>query len=227
MWQISQNIWSSSTLRAIPFPFEVPSWNKFSEQAEEAYKYLSERFAERDIEGMLPYVGSWAGVLLKSWDKFCKDNDLEWSLDPEYIASSSTLGMALLFLHPDDSAKDIVDNKFYQLVGNSPIKSANNYGRGFEPGIDVFAVFWVHFIVAESWTLKNKITGDQMFISPEHHENHHIWRFAAQIHPQTTSWQVMDFDEQVRQRAMQLSSLERLVLDWKVNPITAWSQLTL
>lgn len=80
------------------------------------------------------------------------------------------------------------------------------------------AVYWVHFVVSyvfpppicahsfsEDWKLYDS-SNKQIFTSPEHHANHHVWKFATDISTtgKELEWKVVDLDFQVRNRLLKL-----------------------
>lgn len=164
--------------------------------------------------------GPLAGTLLTSWDEHCKREKLTWTISEPRI--QNVIGMSEKFFCLAEAAKT---NKAFldALVLREPNSSnfAPRFVAQMHSDTELFGVYWIHFTVKERWILKDTTTGQQLFTSPEHHSNHHLWKLFTPI--PNIDWRVIDIDNQVRTRLAMLGTPKELLNKYDLGPVEAWS----
>jgi len=218
-----------SHLSLIPFlptslvsGLKIPNVNSMVKDSEYAFKSLSDRFSEHDIDAILPFVSDWVGLLLQCWRRHCEENDLTWELKSQYIVNSTGLGRAFLAVTQDADRATLSTN----VLNTGKSNMFRELLKARNPGATLYAVYWVHLTVEELWILRKKSTREQVFTSPEHHPNHHIWKFGTIIPEDGDSplkWQLLDLDDQVRKRIYGIDPNQRQILEeYNVDPVMLW-----
>jgi hypothetical protein len=206
----------------------VPALHEVPIQAEYAYKALSTTFAKGDVDGMLPSCSPWAQALLKSWQRHCKENNLAWSLEVDGLVNSAGLGAQYLAVKKSDDRNQIAAQVKERLKDPSLFSEIR---KATSSEYRLFGVYFVHFVVKESWKLIRGSDDGVIFVSPEHHPNHHIWKFGVEIPPKDSkeelNWVVLDFDDLVRRRVRSIRSAEEALGLPNVDPVTVFQHYCL
>jgi len=95
----------------------------------------------------------------------------------------------------------------------------------FNPQCEFYALYWLHFAVKESWVLFDRKTGEQLWVSPEHHPNHHLWKFLVKVgKDEPLEFKIMDLDNQVRDRLALLGAPQNILQNYSdVDLVEAWT----
>eukprot|EP01123_Difflugia_compressa_P010444 TRINITY_DN3823_c0_g1_i1.p1 TRINITY_DN3823_c0_g1~~TRINITY_DN3823_c0_g1_i1.p1 ORF type:complete len:143 (-),score=22.76 TRINITY_DN3823_c0_g1_i1:39-467(-) len=137
---------------------------------------------------------------------------------------SVSLGRAFFAHSPSKNIKQI-QNRALETEKRNVIWELLKSNR---ENVTLYAIYWVHFVVQEQWTLHNESTKERLFTSPTHHPNHHVWKFGTAIPKdpnQIPTWKVIDFDDQVRKRIHTLTPKHLLFENYEVDPVLAWQHM--
>eukprot|EP01124_Arcella_intermedia_P008844 TRINITY_DN1565_c0_g1_i1.p1 TRINITY_DN1565_c0_g1~~TRINITY_DN1565_c0_g1_i1.p1 ORF type:complete len:303 (+),score=49.51 TRINITY_DN1565_c0_g1_i1:21-929(+) len=221
LWSQNMNalLFSRGKLSLVPFipsylvGSTVPEVHTMIKNVEYAYKSLTDRFAEHDLEGMMPHLGEWAGRFLEIWKKHCDANNLTWELKSQYIVNSTGFSRAVLAV-----PNSMTDPELISKIQSTTSKNIlSQLLKSRSSSVDVYAVYSVLLTVEETWKLKEKNSQIEVFTSPQHRPNHHIWKMGALIKKdQPPQWKIIDMDANVSKAFNTIGTQQEILNNYSV-----------